>query len=604
MPYGLDAYNIQSIMIYLYSFENVIDLSYDLPEIISDILSLSNRFTPLYEGSDKDGAFVYDDIANGELASLEKKWNSVNPSILRFTHYFRKLQYGDFFFMLTDNDEDIMHNAALYAMSNYIQNKRAIKESIKSYKTLFAQLSSKYNIYSFGKKGVKEYVGEKQKTKRVCRFCGKSLPDVSFNQIAHAVGDSLGNHRLFCYEECDSCNGRLSKIEQDLTSMMDVRRSVFGVKSKKKEIPEVEGDNFCIRRFGSDDIKMYLKEEALPPNYKSNPIFKIRLENSKLMTNVNFYRALVKIAVDLLPSEYIPHLRNTIAWINGNLGIPKTPSCLFKMLPKAVPHPYVDIYVSRFPENGHPFITVVLTVLDTAYMYIVPEVDYDKGLFVSDDTIKNHWADFFQVYGENWIKQDTSDINYSVPFIDLTVDLRNNLFEVRPSSDDAFNYATSEAKISKMQMNEVDFPDVKCNELNVVDVKLNKFEVFREMPITLPYSYSMRLNMKVKTKKGQNSLTVHFQDIQCDNTDNVELFGIYITIEFEVKNLSSYISCDKKQISGDLIKLILQNTLTEADNYLCRKLSNTPYSHVRLIDQYKSMINSEFMEKIKIEVTL
>ena len=186
----------------------------------------------------------------------------------------------------------------------------------------------------------------------------------------------------------------------------------------------------------------------------------------------------------------------------------------------------------------------------------------------------------------------------------MTVDLRNNLFEVRPSSDDAFNYATSEAKISKMQMNEVDFPAVKCNELNVVDVKLNKFEVFREMPITLPYSYSMRLNMKVKTKKGQNSLTVHFQDIQCDNTDNVELFGIYITIEFEVKNLSSYISCDKKQISGDLIKLILQNTLTEADNYLCRKLSNTPYSHVRLIDQYKSMINSEFMEKIKIEVTL
>ena len=135
-------------MFYLYSLKFVIDLSYDSPEIINDILSLSNRFTPLYEGSAEDGAFVYDDIANGELASLEKKWNSVNPSILRFTHYFKKLQYGDLFFMLTDNNEDIMHNAALHAMSNYLQNKLAIKESIKSYKVLFAQLYSKYKIYS------------------------------------------------------------------------------------------------------------------------------------------------------------------------------------------------------------------------------------------------------------------------------------------------------------------------------------------------------------------------------------------------------------------------------------------------------------------------
>lgn len=51
--------------------------------------------------------------------------------------------------------------------------------------------------------GIK-YYGHKEN--RICRFCGKKEPDVSFSKIAHALPESIGNHVLATYYECDVCN--------------------------------------------------------------------------------------------------------------------------------------------------------------------------------------------------------------------------------------------------------------------------------------------------------------------------------------------------------------------------------------------------------------
>ena len=46
-------------------------------------------------------------------------------------------------------------------------------------------------------------IGEFKKSKRVCRFCGRSMPKITFMQKAHAISESLGNKGLICREECD-----------------------------------------------------------------------------------------------------------------------------------------------------------------------------------------------------------------------------------------------------------------------------------------------------------------------------------------------------------------------------------------------------------------
>ena len=49
--------------------------------------------------------------------------------------------------------------------------------------------------------------GELKRDKRICRFCGKKMPETTFIKDAHVVPESIGGSKeLLCYEECDNCN--------------------------------------------------------------------------------------------------------------------------------------------------------------------------------------------------------------------------------------------------------------------------------------------------------------------------------------------------------------------------------------------------------------
>lgn len=80
-----------------------------------------------------------------------------------------------------------------------------------------------FEMLSFGYDGLEEWIGEPDENKRICRFCGKSVPRVSFKKIAHAIQDALGNKLLFCYEECDTCNHDLAMVEDQFCILMDFR---------------------------------------------------------------------------------------------------------------------------------------------------------------------------------------------------------------------------------------------------------------------------------------------------------------------------------------------------------------------------------------------
>lgn len=68
---------------------------------------------------------------------------------------------------------------------------------------------------------------------RVCALCGRSAPVVSFDHEAHALPAALGNRRLFSLEECDLCNGRYSKWENELVNMFAPERIFGGVRGRE-----------------------------------------------------------------------------------------------------------------------------------------------------------------------------------------------------------------------------------------------------------------------------------------------------------------------------------------------------------------------------------
>ena len=54
----------------------------------------------------------------------------------------------------------------------------------------------------FSNEGIKEeyYISDKLK---ICRFCNRSEPEVTFNDVAHAIPESLGNKYVILVNETD-----------------------------------------------------------------------------------------------------------------------------------------------------------------------------------------------------------------------------------------------------------------------------------------------------------------------------------------------------------------------------------------------------------------
>lgn len=58
----------------------------------------------------------------------------------------------------------------------------------------------------------------------LCRFCNKGYPHVAFNNIAHLAPQILGNKYLISKFECDNCNERFGKYDNELHNFLNVSR--------------------------------------------------------------------------------------------------------------------------------------------------------------------------------------------------------------------------------------------------------------------------------------------------------------------------------------------------------------------------------------------
>jgi hypothetical protein len=80
------------------------------------------------------------------------------------------------------------------------------------------------------------YLGTKNP--RVCRFCGRSSPTVSFGKTAHAIPAFLGNRSVFSLYECNECNNAFSEyLEDHFAKMLHGVRTLLRIRGRKS-IPD------------------------------------------------------------------------------------------------------------------------------------------------------------------------------------------------------------------------------------------------------------------------------------------------------------------------------------------------------------------------------
>jgi len=174
------------------------------------------------------------------------KYKDKSQGLNRFRKFFDKLGEGEYFLILPNNE---FTSEQIAFFSNYLISLNEGKDfdSLnRENKKIFGSVLENYNIIAYDT-ARKVKIGEGLKENRVCRFCKKKQPDVTFSNEAHAISEALGNKTLFINEECNTCNEIFDKkIERDIISYLGYPQNIFWNQGQKKENSQTNGRKFHI----------------------------------------------------------------------------------------------------------------------------------------------------------------------------------------------------------------------------------------------------------------------------------------------------------------------------------------------------------------------
>jgi len=147
-----------------------------------------------------------------------------------------------------------------------------------------------------------------------CRFCGRTVPQVTFRNTAHAVPEFLGNKRIMLRNECDSCNAYFSsQLEDHLANWFGPLRTVSQIKGKRG-VPSYKSPNGT--RIDVEETGPVFRVHEKPPEIGSKPPFELSFKMPR-PKHVPLFAAkcLVKAACSVIPSEELGHFAETMKWL-------------------------------------------------------------------------------------------------------------------------------------------------------------------------------------------------------------------------------------------------------------------------------------------------
>ena len=157
-------------------------------------------------------------------------------------------------------------------------------------------------------------VQQKIPSQKVCRFCGKTIPEVKFKKDAHAISQLIGNNRIFLRNECDECNGFFGRLYEDaFSAYLGPARTISQIKGKDG-VPSYKDDDGTIRiDVGNNHI--VIQESYKQENtdfYKDH----VNLHLKKApYSPLAAYKALVVMALSIMPYNEFTAFRETTEWL-------------------------------------------------------------------------------------------------------------------------------------------------------------------------------------------------------------------------------------------------------------------------------------------------
>lgn len=249
--------------------------------------------------------------------------------------------------------------------------------------------TGRYSVHLIMYEGYKLYIGEKDKSKRVCRFCSKEGSHL-FKNKSHAISAFLGNDYVFCNEECDECNhGFVNKIEKDLDNYYRVARSLDSHTNHNGKKIKVDGSNFSISNDGEMPLLTYKGKIELN-NIGDNGI-EISLEDNTPVDVSNIYKCLAKFVISSIPSSYLFAFKRTIEWITGKLNPRYLPPLYRNESINNMERPVMAILIRKDKKKDIPYCIARIAFLSNYYLFAIPYCQpHDVGNSMLKDSLRKY----------------------------------------------------------------------------------------------------------------------------------------------------------------------------------------------------------------------
>ena len=256
--------------------------------------------------------------------------------------------------------------------------------------------------YDNGKDQVK--IGEADKSKRKCRFCGRMMPEVSYKKIAHTISEGLGNKCIITNDECDDCNETLGKeIEQDLITYLSPLRTFMSINGKNGK-GKIKDDSFALYEDGPKSMKFDLFEKVIPEEKywkfeRDGDNFKLSFTHPQMVNPQDVYRAVVKYAIGVMDEAQLPYFEGTIKWIRKEWSATELPRLCFFLdqHPGREGKPCIAVFTRKNGDWSLPYSYVELQVAGVVIFAIIPFCDQDDISF-SQKEDWTHTMDVLKIY--------------------------------------------------------------------------------------------------------------------------------------------------------------------------------------------------------------
>lgn len=344
-------------------------------------------FAELINGNPEEYTVKHLQVASQEFKERLQLLDKIGERVYRMKQFFNQIPTGQHYLFLPGCIEDqiqiYLHTKQLSTLDK-VPLQSADLEKISSY------LYDHYEVRIFNG-DERHNIGEYNKSERVCRFCGRSMPIVSFNQKAHAISESLGNKGLICREECDDCNQRFNQtIEQDITRFFQFFLILNGVKGKNGS-PTLQGNGISITNDPSSRITLgrntlVLKVKTMPETHDLQEITKF-ISDQFSFSNVkyvpqNIYKCFCKYVLSVIDNKYLQYFKETVNWINEPLFNHRLPPVWYYCVSHSHNTPFLAIMLRKHNHKEIPYCWAIINIAGYQFLFIIPFCSQDKYKFV------------------------------------------------------------------------------------------------------------------------------------------------------------------------------------------------------------------------------